>query len=81
MNAALKQKSIRFIMAFLIKSVSVLLPWLPGMQSASFLRSVISSGAVCLAVPYFSTFSYKRRDFRKKLLKHIVCVLISTTLF
>jgi hypothetical protein len=37
----------------------------PGMQSASFLRSIILSLVPCLVVLYFST-SHKGIDFRKK---------------
>ena len=33
----------------------------------------------CPALQYFSTFSHKRRDFRKKVIEHKMCVLIFCT--
>jgi hypothetical protein len=30
----------------------------------------------CMDVPYFSTLSHKRRDFRKQVIEHDICVLI-----
>jgi hypothetical protein len=49
--------------------------------TASFLRSIMLSSVVCLALPYFSTLPHKRHDYPKKVLKHKMCVSIfSTTL-
>jgi hypothetical protein len=45
--------------------VSVFLLKLSDTQIASFLGGIILSYVVCLALPYFSTLSHKRHDFRK----------------
>jgi hypothetical protein len=54
--------------------VSVFLPQLTGMQLSSYLRHFILSSVACLAVPYSSTLSHKRHDFRGKKLLEIKCV-------
>jgi len=52
-----------------------------GVSVASFLRRVTLSSAVCLAVPYFSAFPHKERDFCKKNTEHKMCVFIFSTTF
>ena len=42
-------------------------------QHSKHIRRIILSSVVCFPVPYFSTLSHKRHDFRKKLL-NIKCV-------
>jgi hypothetical protein len=47
-------------------------------QQAMRMRRIMSSVA-CPALPNFSSLSHKRRDFRKKVIKHKTCVLIFST--
>ena len=48
---------------------------------ASMQRAAILSPAASLALPYFSTLSHRRHDFRKEVAEHKMCVLILSTTF
>jgi hypothetical protein len=48
-------------------------------QHAKRMRHIILSSVACLALPYFSTLSHKRYDFRKKVIERKMVVLISST--
>jgi hypothetical protein len=49
-------------------------------QHAKRTHRIILSVA-CPALPYFSTLSHKRHDFREKVIKHKICVLLISTTF
>jgi hypothetical protein len=50
--------------------VSVLLPSLSSVRIGSFLRLILLSSVLRLAVPYFSTLSNKRNNFRHTIVAH-----------
>jgi hypothetical protein len=53
----------------------------PVIQHAKRMRCRVLSSAACQALPYFSTLYHKRYDFRKKVTKRKMCVLIFSTAF
>ena len=47
---------------------------------AKRMRRIILASVTCPALPYFSTLSHERQDFRQKFL-NIKCILIFSTTF
>jgi hypothetical protein len=50
-------------------------------QHATRMRHIIFTSVTCLAIPYFSTLSHKRHDFRKEKILNIKCVFTFYTTF
>ena len=50
-------------------------------QHAKRMRRIIVLSITCAAPPYFSTFSHKLRDFRKKVIELKTRVLVLSTNF
>ena len=50
-------------------------------QHATRMRHIMKSFVASLAPPYFWTLSHKRHDFRKNVIEHKMCVLVSSTTF
>ena len=51
-------------------------------QQVKRMRRIILPFVACLVLPYFSTLSHKRHDFRgKKIIEHKIFVLIFTSNF
>jgi hypothetical protein len=48
-------------------------------QHVKRMRRIILSSVVCPALPYVSTLSNKRHDFRKSVIEHKIRVLIFST--
>jgi hypothetical protein len=50
-------------------------------QHAMHMRLIILSSVACPSLPYFSTLSHKRHDYRKTFMEYKIRVLIFSTTF
>ena len=66
-----KQKVMRIMSVFVVAALVI--------QHAKRMRRIILSFDSCLPLSYFSTLSYKRHDFRKKILNIKYVLTFNTT--
>jgi hypothetical protein len=50
-------------------------------QHAMRIRRIILPSIACLTLPYFSSLSHKRHDFRKRVTEHKIRVFIFSSIF
>jgi len=50
-------------------------------QHAERILRIVFPSVACPALLYFTTLSHKRRDLRKRVVEHKMCVLIFSTKF
>ena len=67
LNHCCRGKAVKYEILWACVSVALVI------QHAKHMRSIILTSVACLALPYFSTLSRKRHDFRKQLL-NIKCM-------
>jgi hypothetical protein len=73
----LQTRNMFTVMMYCTFCVSVILD----IQHTTHTRRIILSSVACPALPYFSTVSHKRHDFRKRVTEKETCVLIFSTTF
>ena len=68
-NHYCRGKAIRIVYSECVSVVIV-------MENAMHMRRIILSFVACLVLPYFSTLSHKRHDFRKNVIECRICFLL-----